>query len=275
MKKFVSITSYAVIFSISAGITPIANAASTTLHGVLRDFSPGPLVAGSTNPDFEIGVGGVNPGLVASTLTGNSPTAISFGSPGYITSPASFAEWYGSAAPSIPYTITLNETAPGSGIYSYSNNSFFPLDGLLLGNYGSSGHNFHFTYQISANFDYQPGAGQTFSFTGDDDVWVFFDKKLGVDLGGVHSAASQSVNMDTFFGPDKPAGNYSFDFFFAERHTTQSNLSITTSLNLTPVPEPEIYAMLMVGLGFIGFVSRHRKIVERHGSSRDWCGRPA
>jgi fibro-slime domain-containing protein len=269
MKKFVSITTCATIISISIGITPVANAASTTLHGVLRDFSPGPLVPGSTNPDFEVGIGGVNPGLVASTLTGNSPTAISFGPPGYITSPASFAEWYGSAAPSIPYTITLNEAAPGSGIYSYSNNSFFPLDGLLLGNYGSSGHNFHFTYQISATFDYHPGAGQTFSFTGDDDVWVFFDKKLGVDLGGVHSAASQSVNLDTLFGPNKPAGNYSFDFFFAERHTTQSNLSITTSLNLTPVPavpEPEIYGMLMVGLGLIGFVSRHRKITEHRRS---------
>ena len=258
MKKLISITTCATLVSIGIATTPVANAANTTLHGVVRDFSPGPLLSGTTNPDFELVIGGMHPGLVASTLTGNSPTAISFGSPGYITSAASFAEWYGSAAPSIPYAITLNETAPGSGTYSYSNNSFFPIDGLLLGNYGGSGHNFHFTYQISATFDYHPGTGQTFSFTGDDDVWVFFDKKLGVDLGGVHSAASQSVDMDTLFGPNKAAGNYSFDFFFAERHTTQSNLSITTSLSLTPVPEPETYALFLAGLGLIGFTARRR-----------------
>ncbi|UJP01765.1 MAG: fibro-slime domain-containing protein [Nitrosomonas sp.] len=243
-------------------VTSIAKAASTTLTGTVRDFSPGALVPGSTNPDFESGVGGVVHGMVDSALTGSAPTPILFGAPGYITSSASFAEWYGSAAPSMPYSITLNETFAGSGIYSYSDSSFFPIDGLLLGNYGSSGHNFHFTYQIHSTFDYIQGAGQTFNFSGDDDVWVYFDNKLGIDLGGVHSSASQSVNLDTLFGPGKSSGTYSFDFFFAERHTSESNFTITTSLALIPaVPEPETYAMLLAGLGLLGFMFRQRKEV--------------
>ena len=98
------------------------------------------------------------------------------------------------------YAITLTESAPGSGIFSFASGAFFPIDGQLLGDYGF-GHNYHFTYQIHATFGYTPGAGQVFNFSGDDDVWVFFDKKLGIDLGGVHGTAGASVNMDTLLRP--------------------------------------------------------------------------
>lgn len=250
MKKLFVVTALAL--GVSASF-----AASTTLTGTVRDFTPGALVPGSSNPDFESGIGGVVTGLVANTLSGTAPTPLNFGSPGYITSAASFAEWFGAAAPSKPLSITLNETSPGSGIYSYSNNNFFPIDGELLGNQSNS-HNYHFTFQIAATFGYKPGTGQTFTFTGDDDVWVFFDKKLGIDLGGVHGAASQTVNMDTLLA-GKAEGNYAFDFYFAERHTTESNLRIDTSLQLVPVPEPSTYAMMALGLAGLGFVARRRQ----------------
>jgi len=236
-----------------------AFAATTTLTGTLRDFVPGTLSPGSSNPDFEAGIGGVNPGMVSSTLTGSAPTYIGSGGYGSVQSAASFAEWYGAAAPSTSYSIALTETFAGSGIYSYVNNNFFPLDGQLLGDY-CCGHNYHFTYQIAATFGYNPGTGQSFTFTGDDDVWVFFDKKLGIDLGGIHGPASQTVYLDTLLS-GYSAGNYAFDFYFAERHTVGSNLEIQTSLNLvtTPVPEPEVYAMMAMGLGLLGFVRRRKQ----------------
>lgn len=251
MKKVFSVLALGLMF----GVTGSALAqATTTLTGTVRDFTP------STSPDFESGVSGVTPGMVSSTLTGSAPTYIGSGGYGAVASASSFNQWFGPAAPSMSYGITLAETFAGSGIYAYTNNNFFPIDNQLLGNY-AYGHNYHFTYQIAATFGYTQGAGQTFTFGGDDDVWVYFDKTLGIDLGGVHGFASQTVNLDTLFGPSKASGNYAFDFFFAERHTTGSNLTISTSLDLqsTPVSEPETLAIVLTGLGLLGVVGRRRK----------------
>lgn len=251
MKKIFAVLALGLVFGVSG--SALAQA-TTTLTGTVRDFTP------STNADFEAGVTGVATGMVSSTLTGSAPTYIGSGGYGSVGSTASFDQWYGAAAPSTSYGITLAETFAGSGIYSYSNSNFFPIDGQLLGNY-AFGHNYHFTYQIAATFGYVQGAGQTFTFGGDDDVWVYFDKTLGIDLGGIHGFASQTVNLDTLFGPSKASGNYAFDFFFAERHTTGSNLTISTSLDLqsTPVSEPETLAIVLTGLGLLGVVGRRRK----------------
>jgi fibro-slime domain-containing protein len=108
--------------------------------------------------------------------------------------------------------------------------SFFPLDDMGFGNQGEN-HNFSFTTEIHTSFTYN--GGETFTFQGDDDVWVFINNQLAIDLGGIHVQETQLVNLDAQAGKlGISVGNtYSLAVFNAERHTVQSNFRIDTTLS--------------------------------------------
>lgn len=103
-------------------------------------------------------------------------------------------------------------------------------------------HNFSFSMKISAQFQYIKG--QYFEFRGDDDVWVFIDNKLVVDIGGCHSPVEGAVNLDTLGLTE--GETYPFHIFFSERNAVGSNFKMRTSINLQtqktyyPVEEPTI-----------------------------------
>jgi fibro-slime domain-containing protein/RHS repeat-associated protein len=205
---------------------PTTASTAVVLNATVRDFK-------DTHPDFEKGISGLVTGLVQNQLGPNSkPIFVGPNGRGAISSTASFNQWYNDDPTVNSKTIVpvvLGETAPGSGIYSFQSNAFFPIDGQLFGNQGRV-HNYHFTLELHTNFTYR--GGEVFQFTGDDDIWVFINNRLVVDLGGVHGAAAGSVNLDTL--GLTPGSTYAFDFFFAERHTTESNFRLTTSISLAP-----------------------------------------
>jgi fibro-slime domain-containing protein len=90
--------------------------------------------------------------------------------------------------------------------------------------------NFHFTFELHLEFVYR--GGETFTFTGDDDLWAFFNGQVGIDIGGVHGAESEAINLDAkaaAFGLTK-GSKYPLDVFQAERHTSASHFRVDTTL---------------------------------------------
>lgn len=216
----------------SSGMGGMAQNCGSTLEAVVRDFQV-------SHPDFEAFLGDdlgiVQPDLGADgkpVYAGNPTTPTTTGKD-------NFDQWYRNVPGvniAIPIQIELKPV--GGGVYTYDNSAFFPIDGQGFGDEGNV-HNYHFTLEMHTEFEYK--GGEVFTFTGDDDLFTYINKKLAINLGGVHGAESQTVDLDAMAGQlGIVKGNkYTLDFFFAERHTSESNFRIDTTIGcFTPVPPP-------------------------------------
>ena len=103
---------------------------------------------------------------------------------------------------------------------------------------GAPVHNFHFTTEVVYWFKYDDTTSAVLEFNGDDDVWVFVNRQLAVDLGGPHVPEAGSVTIDgtsaARFGLT-PNNVYEVRVFHAERKIAGSSFKLTLSgFNTSP-----------------------------------------
>lgn len=285
---------------INGGGIPTSDQINDALAGVPEEYLPPiPIFAPNGQNQTEI----VEPGIVGDSITpGGKPSYV-----GGTNSPplhkstsnaANFMQWYTDVAgvnQSRAIDLVLKDP-DSNGVYTFeasrdsdsddgdNDGGFFPIDGELGGNDGAARdgtpHNYSFTLEIHTTAAYAAGTGQTFSFKGDDDLWLFLGGQLVMDLGGVHNEVTGSVNLDDLAaqlglndGDDVP-----FDLFYAERNQFNSDLRIDTSFAFgegpddgggdgggpgpgpTPIPLP---AAVWTGLAMLGSLAGVKRLRRR------------
>jgi fibro-slime domain-containing protein len=225
--------------------------ARVSIPVVYRDFRGYDLPAGNGLPrghiDFENKNAGAETGIVGATLgTDGKPVYAKEGvSSANTHGRAAFDQWYRDVA-NVNKTVvgTLELARQANGSYVFDDQTFFPLDTagwVASGNESlrndnstpAQRHNFNFTSEARYWFEYK--GTEVLTFRGDDDVWVFINGRLALDLGGIHNPLDGSITLSQRAAALglRVGGIYETVVFQAERHTSGSSYRLTLTNFLT------------------------------------------
>ncbi|MCL2688688.1 MAG: fibro-slime domain-containing protein [Chitinispirillia bacterium] len=132
--------------------------------------------------------------------------------------------------------------------YRFEESSFLPLrdrgfqaPGLRdqFGTWQSHGGEWdrrgNFSFGMEMVWEFRMENGLEFNFRGDDDVWVFVNEKLALDLGGIHQPAPGRIRLDQLRSSHNLVNGetYYLRMFYVERHTTGSSIWIESNILAT------------------------------------------
>ena len=199
----------------------------------------------------------------------------------------------------MPYnSISASEVSTNTNLYDESGNPLSTSDpayGKTL--YKTQGTNdYYFGMYVEADFN-QPRSGKltngsdmVYEFNGDDDLWVYVDGVLMLDIGGIHDAHSGSINFATgnitydsvsgttikaqfqaagvfpdgspwdnskvseYFNGDtlKDITTHNFKMFYMERGAGASNLKMKFNLEVIPTYEVNFNKVTTQGAALAG-----------------------
>ncbi len=168
------------------------------------------------------------------------------------------AEFYFEAGNETPTTyypfLPVYSDYPHSDDQEQTQTVYYQDDGVLSTTIDMDTYvnrNFNYVIHGHGNFDYKAIDELYFRFEGDDDVYLFINGELVLDIGSAHgidkvdfylrdyvTAAWDAVNKGNATERDKKLAledgkSYRFDFFYMERHGFGANMRIQTNIHVT------------------------------------------
>ncbi len=167
------------------------------LQGVVRDTLgadglPVPTYTNSTE------AWAANRDVFTANVTGHNPVQPS----------DNFYRWFHETSVSKQYDREITFKRIGNNSYTYGGQNIYPLDNIDFSKDDPASqsaqhsedrmrHNFHFTAHLSVPIKVAADGTEIFEFSGDDDVWVFLNGKLVLDIGGLHEALQGNFKINT------------------------------------------------------------------------------